>query len=132
MNKRGVALLMVLGTVLVVVILANVIIAIISSQSRLTHHQVSRIQAYYAAQAGMNYALEMLRRPNGWTQNSCPPNNPCSLSDSNFPPSIVNREVSIVFCPRGQTCTPLTTTCIPPAGINFCINITSTYTGPTS
>lgn len=52
---------MVLSTIFIVVILANVVLTLITSQSRLTHHQVSRIQAYYAAQAGMNYAIEMLR-----------------------------------------------------------------------
>lgn len=63
-NKEGVVLFIVLGTLLVVVILANVVLSIILSQSRLTHHQVSRIQAYYAAQAGINYALEMIKLGN--------------------------------------------------------------------
>ena len=60
-GKRGVALFIVLGTILVVVILANIVLNIILSQSRLTHHQISRIRAYYASLAGMNYALEQLR-----------------------------------------------------------------------
>lgn len=61
MNKRGVALYLVLAVLLMVVILANIILGLVSSQSRLTQHKVKRIQAYYAAQAGVNYALEMLR-----------------------------------------------------------------------
>jgi Tfp pilus assembly protein PilX len=61
LNKKGVALYIILTMLLVVVILANVILNLVLSHSRLTHHQVSRIQAYYAAQAGMVYALEMLR-----------------------------------------------------------------------
>ena len=61
-QKQGAILLMVLGTILVVVILASVILSIILSHSRLTHHQVSRIQAYYAAQAGVNLAIENLPR----------------------------------------------------------------------
>ncbi|MCK9603936.1 MAG: hypothetical protein M0R66_06240 [Candidatus Omnitrophica bacterium] len=60
-NKKGIALFMVLATILIVVILSNVILTIISSQSRLTHHEISRIRAYYAAQAGLIYAMEMLR-----------------------------------------------------------------------
>lgn len=60
-GQKGVVLLLVLGTLLVVIILANVVLSIVSSQSRLTHHQVSRIQAYYASQAAVNYALEKLR-----------------------------------------------------------------------
>jgi hypothetical protein len=59
--RRGVALFIVLGTILIVVILANVVLSIILSHSRLTHHQISRIRAHYAGLAGMNYALEQLR-----------------------------------------------------------------------
>ena len=64
LDNKGVALFFVLATLLIVVILANVILGITLSQSRLTHHQVSRIQGYYAAQAGINYALEKLRLNN--------------------------------------------------------------------
>jgi hypothetical protein len=64
--RKGVALLLVLGTLMVVLVLAGIILGIVSSQSRLTHHQVSRIQAYYAALAGMNLALENLRPPAIW------------------------------------------------------------------
>ena len=61
-NKKGVILLIVLGVILVVIILITVILRIIAHQSRLTHHQVSRIQAEYAAKAGLVYALDKLRR----------------------------------------------------------------------
>ncbi len=64
MNKKGVALYFVLGILLVVVLLANIILNFVSSQRRLTTHQVKRVQAYYAAQAGVNYALEQLRLNN--------------------------------------------------------------------
>jgi len=60
-NSRGVALFITLAAVAIVVILANVVLNIMSSQNRLTHHQVSRVRAYYAAQAGMVYTLEMLK-----------------------------------------------------------------------
>ncbi len=60
-QNKAVVLLFVLGTILVVVILANVVLRIMLNQSRLTHHQVSRIQAYYAAHAGIVDALEKLR-----------------------------------------------------------------------
>lgn len=61
MNKKAVAIFLVLGTLFVAFVLAAVITNIISSQGRLTHHQVSRIQAYYAGLAGMNFAIEKLR-----------------------------------------------------------------------
>lgn len=60
-NKKGALLFIVLAVVMIVVILAGVILSIISSQSRLTHHQVSRIKAYYAGKGMMNYTLEKLR-----------------------------------------------------------------------
>lgn len=98
-NEKGMALMIVLGTLLVVVILANVILGIVSSQSRLTHHQISRIQAYYAAQAGINYALEKLRLGNDttcWPATGTyshiitrgPAASPCDLFDSSLPVSI--------------------------------------------
>ncbi|MBL7151154.1 MAG: hypothetical protein ISS32_01750 [Candidatus Omnitrophica bacterium] len=60
-NKKAVALLLVLVTIVVVVILASVALRLILNQFRLTHHQVSRIRAYYASFAGMNLALEKIR-----------------------------------------------------------------------
>ena len=64
MNKKGVALYFVLAVLLVVVILANIVLSFITSQSKLTSHQIKRVQAIYAAQAGVNYAIEQLRLNN--------------------------------------------------------------------
>ena len=124
---------MVLGTLLVVVTLANVILTIISSQSRLTHHQVSRIQAYYAAMAGVNYAFERVRIGTYVYNpligaNSCPSPAGCPFNDPTFPTSIVGQQFRVVFCPSGAVCPPLTVACIPPPGINFCLDVTTTYT----
>jgi len=124
---------MVLGMLLVVVTLANAILTIISSQSRFTHHQVSRIQAYYAAMAGVNYTFEMLRTA-AWVYdpligaNSCPSPAGCLFNDPTFPASIVGQQFRVVFCPIGAICPPLTVACIPPPGINFCVDVTTTYT----
>ena len=63
-DKKGVVLLLVLGTTLIVVILANVLLNIMLNQSRITEHEIRRIQAYYATLAGMNYALEQCRTGN--------------------------------------------------------------------
>lgn len=65
-NKKGAALLLVLATILIVTILANVALNFVLNQSRLSTHQVHRIQAYYAAIAGMNLTIEMLRT-NTWS-----------------------------------------------------------------
>ena len=61
-NRKGVLLFIVIGTIIIVATLSTVILRIILSQSRLTHHQVTRIQSQYAAKAGVNYALDKLRR----------------------------------------------------------------------
>lgn len=64
--QKGVVLLIVLATVLIVVLLAGIVLNITSSQSRLTHHQVSRIRAYYAGKGMMNYVLEKMRTDPNW------------------------------------------------------------------
>jgi len=126
---------MVLGTLLVAVILANVILTIISSQSRLTHHQVSRIQAHYAAMAGVNYALEMLRinDPN-WLIPSSPHNlcngcaAPADINEPNLPASVTNVAIRVIAPGAG---TPgCDTTAVPsvPAGVTACVQATATYT----
>lgn len=84
-NKKGVVLYMVLATLLIVVILANVVLGIILSQSRFTHHQVSRIQAYYASLAGMNLAREQLRTGAWGTGSYTLCKSGCTVNDSDIP-----------------------------------------------
>jgi Tfp pilus assembly protein PilX len=133
-NKKGAILFIVLAVILIVVILSGVILSIVSNQSRLTHHQVSRIQAQYVAKAGMVYALEMLRKgipAGGWgysppAVNSYPNPTGCVVTDASFPSSVVNKQFRVIFCPSGSTCQSIL--CTPPAGINFCINSTAVFT----
>lgn len=61
-NKKGVILFIVIVIIIMVSIMSTIILRIVSSQSRLSHHQVSRIQAQYAAKAALIYALDKLRR----------------------------------------------------------------------
>jgi len=124
---------MVLATIMIVVVLANVILAIISNQSRITRHEVGRVQAYYAAQAGLVYAMEKLR--NGtWTYtgtNSCPNGGvPCYVTDSGFLPYVVLNRVQVIFCDPLSSCNVGTSSvsCNPPTGINFCIQSFVNYT----
>jgi len=118
-SRKGVALFIVLGTIIIVLTFATVILSIIASQARLTHHQVSRIQAYYAGMAGVNYATEMLRlgpTKGGWDPAVARSNEP--LSDPDFPISILQ---------------PITITITPTGGNNCRIDVTTTYTyTPTS
>jgi len=92
-------LFIVIGVVLVVGILAVVILRIITSHARLTHHQVTRVQAMYAAKAGMLYALDKLRRNDDPT---CWPTGPgqytrsmnregsgaCEVREPDLPPAV--------------------------------------------
>lgn len=142
-RKRGVVLVIVLCTLLVVIGLATVVLSFILTHARLSYHNTSRIQAYYASMSGINYALEQLRTGE-WTYspiNSCPDgeeddNIACTLEDTDgfqtdFPTSIKGKTVYIVFCPAGQTCfgtRSIYAVCNPPAGLSFCINATTTYT----
>ncbi|HTZ10932.1 MAG TPA: hypothetical protein VMD04_00935 [Candidatus Margulisiibacteriota bacterium] len=122
-GKKGVILFIVLATVMVTVVLAGVILNIISSQYKLTHHQVSRIQAYYACLAGINIAKEDLRTQSGAFQpiSNCPPGTGCDLTDPDFPPSVI-QPVKITFIPPGSS------GCLnPPAGTVACINATVSY-----
>ena len=98
-NNRGVILLTVLSTILVVVALANIIVILVSSQSRLTQHQIGRSQAYYAAQAGTQYAIEMLRTA-AWAI-------PAAGST-----------LTRTLCPQAAGCTD------PNSGLPFTVNIT--------
>lgn len=85
MHKKGAVLFMVLGTVLIAVILANIILGFILSHYRFTYHQTSRVKAYYAALAGMNLARENLRT-GAWetgTYTLCKSN--CDVNDSDIP-----------------------------------------------
>jgi len=91
-GNKGIVLFMVLGTILVIVILANVILGIITNQSRITHHQVSRIQAFYAAQAGVNYAREMIRT-----------NNPAWAPVPAIPPA-TSAPIAARLCRDGSDC----------------------------
>jgi type II secretory pathway component PulK len=118
MGKKGVVLLLVVGVVFVVLILAAVVLSTMDQLSRQTHHRASRIQAYYAALAGMNYGYEMLRT-GAW---SIPSN--VNWNDPSFPHVLVGRNVNIAVvtpanCPAGTA---------PPPGTLACISVTVDYT----
>ena len=103
-NKKGIMLFIVLGTLLVVMTFASIILSLILSHARLTHHQTSRIQAHYAAMAGINYALEKLRLGNDpnwqagtYTHKLC--RSGCAeagdINDSDLPSSIQRVEITV-------------------------------------
>lgn len=124
LGEKGVVLFIVLGVILITATLSAVILSLVVSHYRLTHHQSSRIQSYYASMAGVNYALEQLRTGAWIAGINCTVNSPCILpfaADDFKPASIVGNSVSIVIRQPGPNCSP-------PSGSSVCISTTATYT----
>lgn len=140
-KKRGVVLFIVLAALMVVIVLANIILSIMSSQSRLTHHEVSRIQAYYASFAGMNLAYDGLRTGN-WTMPAVGTSYDtylCRATTSNVncastpvaPAPAVTIDANIpevIEMVRIRVAERTAAGCNEPAGSQVCINATATYT----
>ncbi len=70
-KEKGIVLFIVLATIFIVILLGRIMMSLISSHARLTHHQVSRIRAYYASLAGVNLAFEKLRT-GAWAPGAAP------------------------------------------------------------
>ena len=130
-DKRGMVLFIVIGIIMVVVILSTVILRVIANHARLTHHQVVRIQAQYVAQAGIVYALEMLRTGTWQYPTNCANPTGCLVQDPSFPyydfPS--QMQARVIFCTAGTQCggapgPPSKRWCVPPTNEAFCINST--------
>jgi len=132
-QERGIILFIVLATIFVVILLGNVVLGIISSQSRLTRHKVSRIQSYYAALAGVNFAFDKLRTgdwpipaPNQ-TDNHCLARDTVAdcdgvardITDNNIPISITWVRINVSGNAQSG--------CVPPSGIPACISATANY-----
>jgi len=123
-DKKAAALLIVLGIILVVTVLVNVVLQIMLNQSKLSQHQVARIQAYYAANAGIVYAFEKLRTS---ADGKVCPEPVCDYQFATgdfFPASIKDRKVSIEVKASGVG------GCSAPAGTS-CISATVDYTPTT-
>lgn len=60
--RKGVILVVVIGIMLVILTLALAALHLMAQESRITEHNIKRTRAFYAAQAGMIYALEELRK----------------------------------------------------------------------
>lgn len=127
LHNKGVALLIVLVTIFVVVLLANIALNTMVSQGRFTQHKVGRIQAEYVAWAATNYAHEMIRS-NAWNSGSCPGPNGCLFPvDGNLPTSIIQNTASsvrIFITPSGIG------VCLAPAGC-VCVSVQVQYVNPT-
>lgn len=61
MKRRGIVLIVVLGTLFVMITLALIGLTLMTQESRIAEHKIRRVRAYYAAQAGMVDGIERLR-----------------------------------------------------------------------
>jgi len=130
-NKRGIALFLVLTMFLTVVILANAILTLMLSQSRLTHHQVSRIQAYYASMAGINYAYDKLRSGSWVAGTDC--DTGCALpTDTSFPLNITATIHPVSITIKTPQSTNSGGPCYNPPGNCNCITVETIYTSQLS
>jgi len=123
-NKKGVVLLIVLGTLLIVVSLATVVLSMMLSHSRLTYHQTGRLQAYYAAMAGINYGLDKLRVGSWIAGSDCTTGCTMSFDNDDFKPSILvnpTNGVTITITQSGSS------GCQAPTG-SACVSATAEYT----
>jgi len=141
---KGVVLFIVLAVLMIVVIMSIIILRIMSSQNRLTHHQVSRIQAYYASLAGINLAYDMLRQGDNnfgnWPQPASQPGGyyirylcKTTTSDANCASAIIDADIpaSIKFVKvtvTDKTAASPPRPCNPPNNSQVCIDATTTYT----
>ena len=80
MNRKGAILVFVLLIILVVVMLANAALSIVNSQGRFTHHEVSRIRAFYACEGARNIAFERIRGGNTNSFSICPDAAACAVA----------------------------------------------------
>jgi Tfp pilus assembly protein PilX len=67
--KKAAVLVVVLGIMLILSILALVAVNVMTQESRIAEHKIRRIQAFYAAQAGIVHTLERLRQNNTFDPN---------------------------------------------------------------
>jgi len=109
-DRRGIALYLVLAVILVVVILSGVILNLLSSQSQLTYKQTRRIQAFYAAQAGIRLAIANLQAdsPN-WATGT----------GNTFTRVICRKDTGVLPCTAANLVTPNMTDPDFPSSINY-------------
>jgi len=59
--KKGMVLVVVIGIMLVILALALLATLVMTQEARVAEHKIRRIRAFFAAQAGVVYAIEKIR-----------------------------------------------------------------------
>jgi hypothetical protein len=103
-REKGIVLIIVLAMIFFIMLLANVILTIITSEFRLVQHSVARTQGYYAGMAGIHYAYNRLTVGDpGWP---IPPAGNsyirylCDFSSSKCPGTIVHNDINETNLPE--------------------------------
>lgn len=126
--KKGVALYMVIASILIAMVFAAVILNLVLSQSRLSIHSTSRIQAYYAALAGANYAFDMLRT--GVWPSSGPYGNHAMCQSLASPPAGCSCDIEEPNLPNTISCVDIGINGVTGPGGTLRIQTTVVYTAP--
>jgi len=131
LNKKGVVFFTVLITLLIVVTLAGVVVRTILNNARLTNHQISRAQAYYAGMAGINYASQMIRAGSWVVGTNC--TSGCSIKtlfDSNDfkPPIFATSTNDIVVTINASQSTNSSAPCYNSPNGAACVSVSVNYT----
>ncbi len=131
-------LFVVLGVIIFAVILGSVVLNIVLSNTSLSRKHVGRVQAYYAALAGMNYGYERLSRNDDPTHWPMPAsgltytNHICNSAFHSCPDYVVNdetlvkaiSEIEITVSERSNSACAAHS---PPGGVDACIAVKVTY-----
>ncbi len=129
---------MVLGVIIFAVTLGSVVLNIVLSNTALSRKHVGRVQAYYAALAGMNYGYERLCRNDDSTNWPMPAsgssytNYICNNSFHSCPGYVVNDETLVKAIDKiaitvGERSNPVCVSHSPPVGVDACIVVKVTY-----
>ena len=102
--------MIVLGVVVAVAILSGSVLRFVRSHATFSDHKLRRMRGFYAAQAGMNYAFEMLRTGD-WDFNNIycinGPVDPVICDPASFNDPEIEYPVQIRIWPVGGGTTPI-------------------------
>ena len=119
---------MVIASILIALVFTGIILNLVLSQGRFSLHSASRIQAYYAALAGANYASEMFRT-GVWSTSSSQDHAICQSLAS--PPPGCSCDIEEPVLPGTIQCIDIETDGTTGPSGTLRIRTTATYTAPT-
>jgi Tfp pilus assembly protein PilX len=97
--KKGMALVMVWGMIIVMCFLALAAIYLMGNQGFVAEHKIRRMQAYYTAQAGLVHAFEDIRQDGLLNTNSLtiPQSSGDMVADINWDPLTGRLDITVDY-----------------------------------